>query len=63
MNLAMVVLKIEDGVMWVVVLNSIWDAVVDVEFDLKIGFDVVFGLLPTETSDIVVGTMLNWVNS
>ncbi|WP_371402322.1 aminopeptidase N [Kribbella sp. NBC_00662] len=62
-NLATVVPKIEDGVTRAVVLNSIRDAVADAELDPKIGFDVVLGLLPTETSDIAVGTMLNWANS
>ncbi|MFD3401877.1 aminopeptidase N [Kribbella sp. NPDC058693] len=61
-NLAAVLPKIENGVTRAVVLNSIRDAVADAELDPKVGFDVVLGLLPTETSDIAVGTMLNWAN-
>jgi aminopeptidase N len=61
-NLASVVPKIESGVTRAVVLNSIRDAVADAELDPRGGFDVVLGLLPTEDSDIAVGTMLNWAS-
>ncbi|HZX04672.1 aminopeptidase N [Kribbella sp.] len=59
-NLAAVLPKITDGVTRAVVLNSVRDAVADAELDPKAGFDVVLGMLPTETSDIAVGTLLNW---
>ncbi|MEV4262129.1 aminopeptidase N [Kribbella sp. NPDC049584] len=62
-NLATVLPKIESGVTRAVVLNSIRDAVADAELDPRTGFGVVLGLLPTENSDIAVGTMLNWANS
>jgi len=59
-NLPSVLPKIEDGVTRAVVLNSLRDAVADAELDPRLGFDVLLGLLPTEESDIAVGTMLNW---
>ncbi|WP_427893208.1 aminopeptidase N [Kribbella sp. GL6] len=59
-NLAALLPKIDDGVTRAVVLNSVRDAVADAELDPKAGFDVVLGMLPTETSDIAVGTLLNW---
>ncbi|GAA1131174.1 aminopeptidase N [Kribbella jejuensis] len=59
-NLAGLLPKITDGVTRAVVLNSVRDAVADAELDPKVGFDVVLGMLPTETSDIAVGTLLNW---
>ncbi|MET9317916.1 aminopeptidase N [Kribbella sp. NPDC003505] len=59
-NLAALLPKIDDGVTRAVILNSVRDAVADAELDPKIGFDVVLGMLPTETSDIAVGTLLNW---
>ncbi len=62
-NLPSVLPKIEDGVTRAVVLNSLRDSVADAELDPKLGFEVVLGLLPTETSDIAVGTMLNWANT
>ena len=62
-NLAALLPKITDGVTRAVILNSVRDAVADAELDPKIGFDVVLGMLPTETSDIAVGTLLNWANT
>ncbi|MEV0790090.1 aminopeptidase N [Kribbella sp. NPDC050459] len=59
-NLAALLPKIDDGVTRAVILNSVRDAVADSELDPKVGFDVVLGMLPTETSDIAVGTLLNW---
>ena len=59
-NLAALLPKIDDGVTRAVILNSVRDAVADAELDPKVGFDVVLGMLPTETSDIAVGTLLNW---
>ncbi|MFD7155167.1 aminopeptidase N [Kribbella sp. NPDC059898] len=59
-NLAALLPKIDDGVTRAVVLNSVRDAVADAELDPKAGFDVVLGMLPTETSDIAVGTLLGW---
>jgi aminopeptidase N len=52
--------KIEDGVTRAVVWNSIRDAVNDAELDPKLGFDVLVGMLPHETSDIAVQTMVGW---
>ncbi|MEU4606291.1 aminopeptidase N [Kribbella sp. NPDC023972] len=62
-NLTSVLPKISDGVTRAVVLNSIRDAVADAELDPKLGFDVLLGMLPHETSDIAVGTMVGWANS
>jgi len=62
-NLPSVLPKIEDGVTRAVVLNGVRDSVADAELDPKLGFEVVLGLLPTESSDIAVGTMLNWANT
>jgi aminopeptidase N len=62
-NLAALLPKIDDGVTRAVILNSVRDAVADGELDPRIGFDVVLGMLPTETSDIAVGTLLNWSNT
>ncbi|GAB2643711.1 aminopeptidase N [Kribbella swartbergensis] len=62
-NLPSVLPKISDGVTRAVVLNSIRDAVADAELDPKLGFDVLVGMLPHETSDIAVGTMVGWANS
>ncbi|MFG1813816.1 aminopeptidase N [Kribbella sp. NPDC049174] len=62
-NLPSVLPKISDGVTRAVVLNSIRDAVADAELDPKLGFDVLIGMLPHETSDIAVGTMVGWANS
>ncbi|MEV6891853.1 aminopeptidase N [Kribbella sp. NPDC051137] len=59
-NLTALLPKIDDGVTRAVVLNSVRDSVADAELDPKAGFDVVLGMLPTETSDIAVGTLLNW---
>ncbi|GAA1597364.1 aminopeptidase N [Kribbella karoonensis] len=59
-NLTALLPKIDDGVARAVVLNSVRDSVADAELDPKAGFDVVLGMLPTETSDIAVGTLLNW---
>ncbi|WP_433156922.1 aminopeptidase N [Kribbella sp. CA-247076] len=62
-NLPAVLPKISDGVTRAVVLNSIRDAVADAELDPKLGFDVLVGMLPHETSDIAVATMVGWANS
>jgi aminopeptidase N len=59
-NLAALLPKIDDGVTRAVVLNSVRDSVADAELDPKTGFEVVLGMLPTETSDIAVGTLLGW---
>ncbi|MEV5961126.1 aminopeptidase N [Kribbella sp. NPDC051952] len=62
-NLPTVLPKIASGVTRAVVLNSLRDAIADAELDPKLGLDVVLALLPTENSDIGVGTMVNWVNT
>ncbi|MEU8222400.1 aminopeptidase N [Kribbella sp. NPDC048915] len=62
-NLVHLLPKIEDGVTRAVVLNGVRDAVADAEVDPQVGFDVVLAMLPTETSDIAVGTLLNWSNT
>ncbi|MFI6681195.1 aminopeptidase N [Kribbella sp. NPDC050470] len=62
-NLPAVLPKIDDGVTRAVVLNSIRDAVADAELDPKLGFDVLAGMLPDETSDIAVSTMVGWANT
>ncbi|MFI7064228.1 aminopeptidase N [Kribbella sp. NPDC050124] len=62
-NLPAVLPKIADGVTRAVVLNSIRDAVADAELDPKLGFDVLIGMLPHETSDIAVSTMVGWANT
>ncbi|MEU4194345.1 aminopeptidase N [Kribbella sp. NPDC026611] len=62
-NLPAVLPKIADGVTRAVVLNSLRDAIADAELDPKLGFEVILGLLPTEESDIAVGTMLSWANA
>ncbi|NIK59651.1 aminopeptidase N [Kribbella shirazensis] len=62
-NLAAVLPKIEDGVTRAVVLNSIRDAVADAELDPELGFDVLLGMVPDETSDIAVATMAGWATS
>ncbi|MEV0289789.1 aminopeptidase N [Kribbella sp. NPDC050820] len=62
-NLPAVLPKIDDGVTRAVVLNSIRDAVADAELDPKLGFDVLVGMLPDETSDIAVSTMVGWANT
>ncbi|MER7247319.1 aminopeptidase N [Kribbella sp. NPDC000426] len=59
-NLATVLPKIESGVTRAVVLNSIRDAVADVELDPKLAFEVLLAVLPTETSDIAVSSMTSW---
>ncbi|MEU4390001.1 aminopeptidase N [Kribbella sp. NPDC023855] len=53
--------KIDDGVTRAVILNSLRDATADAELDPRLGFDVVLAALPSETSDIAVDTMVNWV--
>ncbi|MEU4295016.1 aminopeptidase N [Kribbella sp. NPDC026596] len=62
-NLPSVLPKIEDGVTRAVVLNSLRDAIADTELDPKLGFDVLLGVLPTETSDIAVATMVGWATT
>ncbi|MGW1340651.1 aminopeptidase N [Kribbella sp. NPDC002412] len=62
-NLPAVLPRIDDGVTRAVVLNSIRDAVADAELDPKLGFDVLVGMLPHETSDIAVSTMVGWANT
>ncbi|MGW7684799.1 aminopeptidase N [Kribbella sp. NPDC054772] len=59
-NLAAVLPKITDGVTRAAVLNSIRDAVADVEMDPKLGFELLLALLATETSDIAVSSMSGW---
>jgi aminopeptidase N len=62
-QLADVLPKIEDGVTRGVVLNSLRDATADGELDPRTGFGVVLAALPTETSDIAVGSMVGWAQS
>jgi aminopeptidase N len=62
-SLPSVLPKIEDGVTRAVVLNSLRDAIADAELDPKLGFDVLIGMLPHETSDIAVGTMIGWATT
>jgi aminopeptidase N len=52
--------KIEDGVTRAVVLNSIRDAIADAELDPRLGFEVLLAVVPHETSDIAVATIVNW---
>ncbi len=61
-NLPSVLPKIEDGVTRAVVLNSLRDSIADAELDPRLGFEVLIGMLPHETSDIAVGTMVGWAN-
>ncbi|GAB3824972.1 aminopeptidase N [Kribbella italica] len=60
-QLAAVLPKIEDGVTRAVVFNSLRDATADAELDPRTGFDAVLSALPSETSDIAVGSMVSWV--
>ncbi|MFI6826691.1 aminopeptidase N [Kribbella sp. NPDC050241] len=62
-NLATVLPKIESGVTRAVVLNSIRDAVADAELDPKLGFEVLLSMLPGETSDIAVSSIVGWAQS
>jgi aminopeptidase N len=62
-NLPSVLPKIEDGVTRAVVLNSIRDATADAEVDPLAGLDVMTGMLPHETSDIALGTMVGWATT
>ncbi|MFI5732871.1 aminopeptidase N [Kribbella sp. NPDC051587] len=62
-NLTAVLPKITDGVTRAVVLNSVRDSAADAELDPRLAFDILLGMLATETTDVGVSTMADWART
>jgi aminopeptidase N len=61
-NLPAVLPKIEDGTTRAVIWNSIRDSTADAELDPRQAFDILLKALPSEDSDIAVGSLLRWLD-
>jgi aminopeptidase N len=60
-NLPGVLPKIADGTTRAVVWNSVRDSVADAEFDPRLALELFVAALPEETSDIAVGSLVQWL--